>query len=221
MGNSHDENEYLGKERHAVPDGEVVVHGAEITCKYGSGGSKPNYLLIEDGHGIMADGKHCAHDGNCIPMKNINPFDHCTTSNAKTVLTALAPNASGDLKERCNAALKVIKANEIALEADGIVNLVPCALPLLDRWFDADEKEIVLDSFEMGSKIIGDIEALQKEMSKSLQKGEKFNRSIYDNAVFVSSNYTIEERAECLQISKDLNAANVDIKKKCSTVTQL
>lgn len=210
MGSSHDVNEYLGAERHGLEDGEVVVHGAEIICKYGSGSIKPNYLLVLDGHGFMENGRHCAHDGNCIPMKNINPFEHCTSPDVKTALTALAPNAAGNFKERCDAALKVIETNKTVSE--GAARLVPCALPLLNRWFDADEKEIVTESFEIGAKIVGGIEELTGKMKTSLVKAEAFNRNVYYNAMHVKSEYTLEERNKCLQISKDLEVIRGNIK---------
>ena len=57
--------------RSRVKTDEIVVHGAKITCSCEGRNGKANYIKVLDGHGIMENGNHCAHDGSCVPIKNI------------------------------------------------------------------------------------------------------------------------------------------------------
>lgn len=216
MGNSHDENEYLGKERHAVPDGEVVVHGAKIICDFSQGSNPPNFLSVIDGHGFMEAGKHCAHDGNCIPMKNITPFSVCTCPNAEKALSALSANSSGELKKRCDAALAVISTNTTS----HAFKPVPCALPLLDRWFDADEKEVVTSSMGIGSEIIGDIASLNGKMSLSLDKGANANFNETHKSTYTGSSLTEKEKQAYLDKSNQLKTIKTTINGFCTNILE-
>lgn len=224
MGSNHDVNEYLGAERHGLVDGEVVVHGAKIICEFSQESEPSNFLSVIDGHGFMEKGKHCAHDGNCIPMENISPFAKCRCPNAKETLSALSAHSSGEVKKRCDAALAVIRTNTMS----HTYKPVPCALPLLDRWFEADEKEVVTSGMDIGAKIIGEIALLNGKMALSLSSGERY----YFNEVEMTyhgrpklshekkTEYT-NKKTRLIEIKTAINGLCTSIFNKTNTKVQL
>ena len=151
--------------RSRVKTDEIVVHGAKITCSCEGRNGKANYIKVLDGHGIMENGNHCAHDGSCVPIKNIGPFSSCASVHAKKALTALAASAEGEEKKRYETALAIINHNEMSY----VHTPVPCTLPLLDRWFDADEKKTVTDSMALETEIKQKIKELQESLDGSLK----------------------------------------------------
>lgn len=165
MAYSQSTKDEIEQERYEIAkEKDVVVHGARIICQTAGADKQSNYLLINDGHGFMENGNLCAHDGNCIPIKNIGPFEKCTSPEAENALTELVKTAPKDSKERLQAALDVFRIGKTSHTK----KFPPCTLQLLDRWFDADEKEIVEYSMGSGSRIIGDIEDLQIKLKDSI-----------------------------------------------------
>lgn len=141
------ENKELEAARKKVNTDLVVVDAAKITCNYASG-TKRNLLRVEEGHAPMHDGKLYAHDGNCIPIENIDPFKYCTAPDVGEKLKILSKTTTGDIKERCKNAL----TNAVRIRYGQVVSW-PCAVPLLDRWFDADESELVKGIFKLDATI--------------------------------------------------------------------
>lgn len=192
--------------RYLVPKNEIVVHGAKITCSYAGKNKTPDYLYIPDGHGIMEGERNCAHDEDCIPIKNIKPFHYCQSLYAKQAIMALLPKASADEQKRYNEALNAIKYNETHFDQ----KIVPCVLALLDRWFDADEKNIVTDSMKFGREILLDIKDLQKKLNKSLNKAIKNTHDLYAIALYT---LPAEVYKECMNHWQSLKKINEELEK--------
>ena len=171
------------KMRYLVPGNEIVVHGAKITCSYAGKSKTPDYLYIPDGHGIMEGERNCAHDEDCIPIRNIKPFHYCQSLYAKQAIMALLPTVSAEEQKRYNEALSAIKYNETHLDK----KIVPCVLALLDRWFDVDEKNIVTDSMKFGREILLEINDLKKKLSKSLKNAIDITYKLYVFTLYTSS----------------------------------
>lgn len=181
MGNDKMQKDDKENMRYQVPKNEIVVHGAKITCSYAGKSKTPDYLYIPDNHGIMEGERNCAHDEDCIPIRNIKPFKYCQSYYAKQAIMALLPTASAEEQKRYNEALSAIKYNETHFDQ----KLVPCVLALLDRWFDADEKNIVTDSMKFGREILLDIKGLQKKLNKSLNKAINSTYILYAGALYI------------------------------------
>lgn len=192
--------------RYLVPKNEIVVHGAKITCSYAGKNKTPDYLYIPDGHGIMEGERNCAHDEDCIPIKNIKPFHYCQSLYAKQAIMALLPKASAEEQKRYNEALNAIKYNETHFDQ----KIVPCVLALLDRWFDADEKNIVTDSMKFGREILLDIKDLQKKLNKSLNKAIKNTHDLYAIALYT---LPAEVYKECMNHWQSLKKINEELEK--------
>ncbi len=161
----YDTGDELEQARYGVETEEIIVNGARIMCNCAGRNGKPNYIKVLDGHGIMENGNNCAHDGSCIPIENIRPFSSCIAVNTKRTLTSLLYSADEEAKKRYMAALKAINENETT----GRYMPVPCALPLLDRWFDADEKKTVTDIMEQRIVVMQKLKELQKGLEGALQ----------------------------------------------------
>jgi len=115
---------------------KVVVDGAKITCSYGQipGTKDPSFvfLRIPCSHGFLENGHLCAHEEACIPFENIPPFKSCFSPFYLSMLNYLNAWNSEDptLKQA----------------ADAYMNgafLLPCLLPLLNKWMNTKEKSVI------------------------------------------------------------------------------
>lgn len=204
----------LDQTRYGVETDEIVVHGAEIICSCAGRNGKPNYIKVLDGHGIMENGNNCAHDSSCIPIENIQPFSSCLSPNAKQALTALLPSAEGEAKNRYRDALTTINNNETT----GRYMPVSCALPLLDRWFDADEKKTVTDIMMLETEIKQKIKNLQESLDGSLQNTDSDLNLTFIFLLFLED--AGEDRLDVFHMGMDLNKAKERLPVLCSNIGQ-
>lgn len=198
--------------RSRVKTDEIVVHGAKITCSCAGRNGKANYIKVLDGHGIMENGNHCAHDGSCVPIKNIEPFSSCASVHAKKALTALAASAEGEEKKRYETALAIINHNEMSY----VHTPVPCTLPLLDRWFDADEKKTVTDSMALETEIKQKIKELQESLDGSLKAADKDLNLSFLFLLFIEE--AGEDRVDLFYLGGKLLDIKAQILELCSEI---
>ncbi len=204
----------LEQKRYGVETDEIVVNGARIMCNCADRNGKPNYIKVLDGHGIMENGNNCAHDGSCIPIENIQPFSSCFSPNTKQALTALLPSAEGEAKKRYQDALTIINNNETT----GRYMPVPCALPLLDRWFDADEKKTVTDIMMLETEIKQKIKKLQESLDESLQNtNDDLNLAFLFLLFFEDAG---EDRLDVFYMGTDLLKVKERLPELCSNISR-
>lgn len=195
MGTTQNTNSDLEKARYEVETSMIVVHGATITCNYAVAGKVANHLEVVDGHGIMENGKNCAHDGSCIPMGEISSFPGCSSPDAETALTELSVSATAEDKKKYEAALRVIAANRSGRKKTN----VPCTLPLLDRWFDGDEMKIVTDSMKKGVEIIGNLTAIHSTITNDFD-----TKGFYYQQISKDRKLSSEQRKACMDLGEKL-----------------
>lgn len=216
MGKSEHEGEELEIARYQVDDDQIVVHGAKIMCSCAGKSVKNNYLSVLDGHGMMESGNNCAHDMSCIPVTNINPFPCCVSPDAEKALSALAVSASSEIKKKYEAALKIIAENK----KGNAKSPVPCTLPLLDRWFDEEEKEIVTDSMKMDTEIKQKMKALSDDLLSSIKKGADDLYDAYVISLYVDKELSPEEKVKKANQSSQLKDIRKKIIELCSDITK-
>lgn len=198
--------------RTKIESKKVVVHGARITCSMAKNVGNTR-ITVKDGYGFIQGGKLCAHEQSCIPVKNIPFFPGCRSEDVEKVLKALYSKANSDMQKRYDEAFKAITVNK---ESYNLAN-VPCTLPLLDRWFDADEKEIVTKNLRVGEEIAEKIKMLKKELKKLLNKEYENTLAISNAYDFAdSTKYTREECRQYGEISALLAQMSEKIEKKVS-----
>lgn len=215
MGNSQITGSGLEEARTSVPTEKIVVHGAQIVCNWAGDSKTPNYLSIKDNHGIMEDGKNCAHDGSCIPFENINPFTSCRCPSAKKALTVLSKSARGEDQKRYASALQTILDNEVEYGS----RPVPCTLPLLDRWFGADEKETISNAMGMEIKVRKKIDGLRNKLYDAIERGQKVISSAFYFELYIRENFGDEyfsgEENSYSEKRKLIKKIRKDVKRLC------
>lgn len=201
MTNNSSASDNLEAARYEVPKQEIVVNGAMISCTFAKTGK--HYLKVPFCHGIMQSGKNCAHDAHCVPWENIEPFKECLSPHMKKAVSAILQQGNvGDRKELYNSVLQTITHNEINYGKYP----VPCILELLDRWFDADEKNTVNDIMSFGWKIKQELTSLLKRLKTSLGEASFQNHFKYLRASSPESqrfvNAEIKQNNAVLEIEK-------------------
>lgn len=214
MGNTKDTDDKLERERYQVNDAEIVVNGAVIVCSRAGKSNRINYLSVIDGHGILQGGDNCAHDESCIPMENIMPFSNCASTDAKKALTALAAKATGQTKLRYDTAISIIEQNEKSYGCSP----VPCTLPLLDRWFDADEREIVTESMAADTRIKQKVRDIQTKLTEALKLGANDLYATYMLVIYTDKELTLEEKVDYANRSGQLKEIKKNITELCNSI---
>lgn len=178
----------------------IVVDGAQITCDC-AGGKMPNFLKVNEGHGALHNGKLVAHEGTCFPVKNIDPFEYCTSPGAKEALKILYEMATGDDKKKYEDAYNKAVSKSLWASAKA-----PCTRPLLNRWFDADEKEVVIGLLELDTTI----ETRVKQMTDDML-----------GAVKTALKYLIYHTGEESYSVKRMKSIREELKSRCKAVEKV
>lgn len=206
---------------------EMIVNGAQLKCSLAAESVHPVYLAVPEGSGAMQDGKSCANDQNYIPFKNVQPFAACHSLETKEVLTILSASATAEQKKRYDAALQVIKHNETASR---YYTPVPCTLPLLKQWFDADEKEIVTDSMGMEIEIKLELMDIERKTAASLKDAlnlieakieEDLKESMEPGGRKADIGEYLDKKVKLKKIKKELDDLCLDLVKTVDTESQI
>lgn len=214
--------------RYQVPQKDIVINGANIVCSYCSVGQKPYHLYVPSCHGIMENGNNCAHDAHCVPFENIQPFSYCMSPYVDKVLKAVSQKeVTPAQKELFHAASLAVSANK----SNDYRAPLPCILTLLDRWFEADEKDTLNDVMQFGTEIGLELHALFKKIVSYLNGSIRQNHLSYlyidtENKFYKAEKKQIEAKEYIEKLDKDImqnfsTAYEAEDRKFSGVVTEL
>ena len=96
---------------------------------------------------------------------------------------------------------------------------MPCTLPLLDRWFGADEKETISNAMGMEIKVRKKIDGLRNKLYDAIERGQKVISSAFYFELYIRENFGDEyfsgEENSYSEKRKLIKKIRKDVKRLC------